>query len=904
MVKYGIRYGLALIFTFLSVVGGWAPADAQPLIGDEALRERIESDYIRRMDGVSSNRRAQFHSLLATDPLTQDELDGCRFLLAYCPLCDIVDCYDTGYFLRQVRGALRARDYFSWGRTVPEEIFLHFVLPHRVNNENLDESRDVFFEELRERIEGMSMYDAALEVNHWCHEKVEYRATDARTSAPLALVRTSWGRCGEESAFTVTALRAVGIPARQIYTPRWVHTDSNHAWVEVWIDGRWYYMGACEPEPELDMAWFTTPATRAMMMHTTVFGPYEGPEEVNERTEYYTTINLTAAYAPAREISVTVLDGEGRPAAGVKVKFRVYNYAEFYPLAIRTTDTDGTARVTTGYGDVLVWASHGDSYGYVKITPEADRATLRLDRNAGAEYVEDIIMDVPQAQPFTGAPSDKVAENRHRLAAEDSIRNAYMHTFTRWYGLTGALAVKMGVEEKRIADLLDKSQGNWQEILNFMESHAGNPYAVPLLESLTEKDLRDTPADYLDSYLNPVVLPAYEVPEELYVAKILSPRIDMELIMPWSSLFGARTGWLPVETTYGPAVRSRVSDPLIIVDEVKARVRPSLFEGQNYVACMITPRGVYETAMADRRSRNAFFVAYCRSAGIPAHIDRATGKPQFWKDGAWHDALLDDLEAATALPAIGSVMFGSAESNPVEPVYRSHYTLARFEEGDFVTLDLSGELAGRPYPAKVEVPAGYYRFMAGSRANDGSVAVHTEYFNLDDGGLAEIDVRLPGLTDKLFVEGILDMNTIIFLPDGTKTTLKDQSHDKGLVLLFVDPATEPTRHIVQEMPGFSSVLEEWGGGVLFVEPGRHAGATFNRSIFGRLPAQTVCMRDSDGSLLEAAAAALRMDFTDQYPLALYLNGSGGILFSHKGYRLGLVESIYKTITTELGTMPE
>lgn len=72
-------------------------------------------------------------------------------------------------------------------------------------------------------------------------------------------MKTSWGRCGEQSVFTVTALRAVGIPARQCYTPRWVHTDSNHAWVEAWIDGKWHYMGASEPEAELDVAWFDRP---------------------------------------------------------------------------------------------------------------------------------------------------------------------------------------------------------------------------------------------------------------------------------------------------------------------------------------------------------------------------------------------------------------------------------------------------------------------------------------------------------------------------------------------------------------------------------------------------------------------------------------------------------------------
>ena len=81
-----------------------------------------------------------------------------------------------------------------------------------------------------------------------------------------------------ESTFTVAALRSIGIPARQVYTPRWAHTDDNHAWVEAWADGKWYFLGACEPEPVLNLAWFNEPASRAMLMHTRAFGDYEGPD--------------------------------------------------------------------------------------------------------------------------------------------------------------------------------------------------------------------------------------------------------------------------------------------------------------------------------------------------------------------------------------------------------------------------------------------------------------------------------------------------------------------------------------------------------------------------------------------------------------------------------------------------
>ena len=46
------------------------------------------------------------------------------------------------------------------GWNVPEEVFRHFVLPVRVNNESLDSARTVFYRELAPRVKGLSMADA------------------------------------------------------------------------------------------------------------------------------------------------------------------------------------------------------------------------------------------------------------------------------------------------------------------------------------------------------------------------------------------------------------------------------------------------------------------------------------------------------------------------------------------------------------------------------------------------------------------------------------------------------------------------------------------------------------------------------------------------------------------------
>ena len=128
--------------------------------------------------------------------LTSYEREALEFLYAYMPLADIAD-YSGEFHLMNVRASQKAADEMPWGKVIPEDLFRHFVLPVRVNNEHLDSARVVFYEELKNRVKSLSLYDAILEVNHWCHEKAIYTPSDARTSSPLATVRTAYGRCGE-----------------------------------------------------------------------------------------------------------------------------------------------------------------------------------------------------------------------------------------------------------------------------------------------------------------------------------------------------------------------------------------------------------------------------------------------------------------------------------------------------------------------------------------------------------------------------------------------------------------------------------------------------------------------------------------------------------------------------------
>ncbi len=410
------------------------------------------------------------------------ELADLRFLLAYAPLSDLTARTADG-LLKNVKLARRAHGTFLWGSQVMDELYRHFVLPHRVSQESfVDGWREQFFNELKSRVKHLSMTDAALEVNHWCHEYVTYKASDGRDQDPLTTLRAGLGRCEEEMIFTICALRSVGIPARQCYTPFWAHVDDNHAWVEVWADGRWHYLGACEPEPELDRAWFTKDVARAMLVVSIAYGDYRGNEPVLRRLGSCTLINSTAVYGRTRPLTVSVFDRNRQPLPATRVTFNLFNYGSLRPVAILDADSAGRILLDCGQGDWFLTASRDSDAALLHVPAAQNHAELILGDLSGLEQLKQADYTPPPAPADrTFAPHDSLFTRR--LAREDSLREAGLwDLWAREAGVksTGIrpdsawcynTAVRLAVDGKALSELFAQARGNWGALYRFLTGH-------------------------------------------------------------------------------------------------------------------------------------------------------------------------------------------------------------------------------------------------------------------------------------------------------------------------------------------------------------------------------------------------------------------------------------------------
>ena len=850
------------IFFLMAALTLLSSCEVHHFMTDSSYRAKVEADLQKRLEPErlksrfavdKDSRRLTESDGFVSDPyLTTEEFEALEFLYAYMPLADLTD-YSTGYYLQNVRASFTARNEMGWN--VPEREFRHFVLPIRANNENLDTSRVVFYRELKPRIEGMSMQDAILEVNHWCHEKLTYKPSDARTLSPLSSVVSSLGRCGEESTFTVAALRAVGIPARQVYTPRWAHTDDNHAWVEAWADGKWYFLGACEPEPVLDLGWFNSPASRGLLMHTRVFGSYDGPEEKVMIGPNFTEINLIDNYAKTARVDFTVVDENGSPVDSALVDFKIYNYAEFYPALSKYTDAKGRTFLTAGMGDMMAWASKNGRYGYSKVSFGKDtEVTITISDQHTFDPQSMMIVPPPETANIPDVTPEQRAENDRRFAREDSIRKAYMATFVQ----------PDGTEKGR---LLALSAGNHRVIAKFLEDHP-DERALALLKSLSNKDLIDVTREILDD--------SYNAPET-----ILCPRVENEFLSAYKSFFARSFGTgLQKEELLRPANLIKwVNDSITMLRDPKAWSIP------------MSPAGVYQARMADARSRNIFFVALARTLGLDARKDPVTGKIQYKDAGQWVDV---DFEASSQVVAPTGTLVLNYEPTAIlaNPYYYSHFTISKIENGrtrlltfDEGQVDMGGGVSwANIFKKGTSLDVGDYVLVSGNRLSDGSVPVTMRQFSVREGETTTLDLRITIPEDKLSVIGSFDAETRYCMePDAEPVSVLSTTGRGFYVIGFLTPRQEPSVHAINDLIAAKSGLEAWGRPILLLTTAEGLG--WLKEYSASLPSNIHLGIIPDGLDLKGR----------RMPYFLLADTFNRVFFTTEGYTIGLGDQLVTAI---------
>ncbi|WP_274422668.1 transglutaminase domain-containing protein [Blautia sp. XA-2221] len=777
-----------------------------------------------------------------------------KYLYMTMPCSDMGN-YSFKVFLDYAENSVRLWKEAEGVRALPEDIFLNYVLYHRVNEEEIAPCRELFHNEIRSFMEenkklslmdGCSRKDFAIEVNYWCAQEATYHCTDDRTLSALTVYRRGNGRCGEESVFTVNAMRSVGIPARQVYAPKWSHCDDNHAWVEIWNDGTWYFLGACEPLPILNKGWFTNASSRAMMVHSRWFDSASADEETIGKDGMVTMFNELSRYAEVTEFTVEVCDRDGEPVQGAEVSFQVLNYAELSPVAEGVTDKAGKCRFTTGLGSLAVQVSCGQFCECVFAdTREQKEIKVTLGENSRQENIwKEIDMIAPVDTPVnTDMPTpEQTAEGNIRLEKASAKRIAKTENWTN-------------PECEKF--LQNVSESDCEE----------STLRAELLEALTEKDRTDCVAEVLEEHLTWAAPYEENLEHSVFVNYVLNPRVDDEVLMKYRA---------DVEAAFSDEEKHGFREnPATIWTAVDKKII-SLPE-QERASVITTPSGCLKMGVGSTLSKKILFVAIARTLGIPARLNPEDRSMEYRKDGKFIPVLPEAEKSC-------SLALKSGDGTVWK--YFQNWTMAKLENGKYVSLRLGG-LTWKDDLLNADLEPGEYRIITSNRLPNGNMFAYVYYFSMAAGEKKEISLVLRQADLEDMLENI-ELPEFELRKDeaGTEKVRASELTAEGKhILMFLEESREPTEHILNEMMEQPEAFKKICSGIMFVVQSESAlqDLTVKKALamFPEIQVYYDCFADH----IELLGRRMYVDH-EKLPLIIVTSGKMNGIFATSGYNVG------------------
>ena len=862
----------------------------------------------------------------AVDRCSQDEGEALRFLYSAMPLSDMLD-YPAALYLSYARhGAFLWKEGPFAGR-VPEKLFANYVLHHRVHNEDIADTRSFFYDRLIERVEEKDMYAAAWETNFWCAEKATYRTTFRRTQNPLTMYGTGAGRCGEEAPFAATALRSVGIPAREVAAPWWAHCDDNHAWIEAWCDGKWHFMGGCEPDARLDQGWFAGPATRAMLIDSAWFGKDAPLEPIADHRDMSVRLNHLSLYAPTAKLQVSVKDEDGDMVPDARVEFAVLNYGRFSNVAtLRTGRVQGSgdygrAALDTGMGDLLVSAYREGRYGEKLVSLRESDVDCTIVLRQGLQETDrwrNLDIHAPKETPDSKPATDaELAVKDARLEKAAESRRERAGRFYQGRAGERVLLRFAGRDREAVEEILRQACGNMGEIVRFLEwDFAGKTvelerqygqeiWKLKALKTLAENDYWDIRAEVLAECCIWASPYAPLLPEEVFFPYLLCPTVAHEFPRAVrAALFGALGGELSCRIRNNPGILPELLKDLVI----------SLPE-QEYANLVNSSTGCLTGGMGSGISRDILCVNIYRCLGIPARIRLLDGAVEYYNN----DEAAFCYTGREEKKGEGTLVLHFEKS--LKPEERKHYSLARFENGRFTPLFIgkqkkkqtdNGETGSEKENAvELCLEQGLYRAVTTNRLPGGGQLAKVCDFELHQGETKEMELSLRAVSAEAMLERMPVEDMILEGAEGEKISLHSLGKGRKALLLWLELTREPTEHILNELwekresfgrlrkpekAEASGEADVQSPELFFViKKGKNYGedVTLNRTLQA-LP-HTVLLFDEFGDRYEKLARETGQE-PGRLPLAMILEDGKECIYSDSGYNVGMADTLMSILT--------
>lgn len=597
-----------------------------------------------------------------------------EFFLASMPDIDLVNL-KSDEFINYFDALKKNYERVAWKNKLNNNLFYHYILSHRVSQEPLENFTEIYADTLYNLInKTKNMRNAVLRINEWVYTNVIYEPTERWDQNAITTIKRGVGRCEELSILLIKALRTVCIPARHTYTPWWSHTNSNHAWVEVWTGDKWHYIGAAELS-NLDNTWFTQNAKRAPIIKTTAYGKQTDRKEIIDRSEdNYSIINATQNYGDAVKLNIRIMENN-LPVESSSVSINIYNYASLVPVGLKKTDNNGYVHWVTGKTDLFIYANKGSQIGYhiwKSSGKNNDTVTISLSK-----------IEIPDTSfwLYTHKVADQSKKSTYK--PDTKLLNALRDiNIDKLNIVDSTLVITLNSLDTNLAKTISNAKANGQALLQFYLNlpDLTKPVYIKYCNNLVVKDLISLDTFGLFQELTAVQralsLCDRNTPDTIIHNYILSPRILYEQFNHWRFFIQANIDEiLPVQQVPKIVISTKAKVDSIfnwITENIQLKKEGDAF------GPMMNPQDVYKTKRATKLEHYVFIVGALRSIGIPSRIKWSEDAVEYW-DGKWQEKSFEQKKERENLWV--GLKFEANDINVTDKTeYYEDYSITRFKE--------------------------------------------------------------------------------------------------------------------------------------------------------------------------------------------------------------------------------
>ena len=236
-----------------------------------------------------------------------------------------------------------------------------------------------------------------------------------------------------------------------------------------------------------------------------------------------------------------------------------------------------------------------------------------------------------------------------------------------------------------------------------------------------------------------------------------------------------------------------------------------------------------------------------------------------------------------------------------DPKYYSHFTLSRCENGvlRLQSYDENGASWNTLLRTPLQMPAGYYVMVSGTRLASGGVLVHMSGLNVEADKTVNTALTMRESKDQIQVIGNFNSESL-FTPIADGVVADDPisvltACGRGYFVVGVlGVGQEPTNHALKDIAKLNKDLEKWGRKMVLLFPDAEKYGKFRPQDFPGLPSTIVYGIDSHG-IAAQIIENMKLKHKDTLPVFVIADTFNRVVFVSQGYTIGLGEQLMQTV---------